>query len=64
MLYRSQSALYRMCNAVWDGLERFMLVSIQSRFDTNGSRFQYTSKLDLTQTEINEIQTEVVLQQK
>ena len=40
MLYRSQNALHGMCNAVLDGFERFTLVSIQSRFDSNGSRFR------------------------
>ena len=40
------------------------LVSIQSRFDTNGSRFWYTSKVISTQTEINSIQTEAVSKQK
>ena len=49
-----------MCNAVRDWFERFMLVSKQSCFDTNGSRFRYTSKVDSTQTEINSIQTEVI----
>ena len=48
MLYQSQIASHCTCNAVWEGFERFTLVSIQSCFDTNGSRFQYTSKVDST----------------
>ena len=51
--------LHRMCNAVWNGFERFTLVSIQIHLDTNRSLFQYTSKVDSTQTEINLIQTDV-----
>ena len=39
-----------MCNAVWDEFERSALVLIQSCFDTNRGRFQYTSEVNLVQT--------------
>ena len=36
MLYRSQTASYRMCNAVWDGFKRFI-------FDTKSFRHKWKS---------------------
>ena len=63
MLYQSQSALHGMCNAVWDGFERFALLLIQSRFDTNGGRFRYTSEVNLIQT-VNKSELEEIPQWK
>ena len=61
MLYQSQSELHGMCNAVWDGFERFALLLIQSRFDTNGGRFRYTSEVNLIQT-VNKSELEEIPQ--